>query len=136
VIVVDSNVIVYCWVSGARSDIAQRLRAADPGWHVPILWRSEVRNALAGFMRQDAMSLARARGILHHIESELAGFEHLPAGDAVLEILTRSQLSAYDAEFVALAEELGVVLVTEDKMVLKTFPSLAVSMERFLGHGQ
>ena len=39
-------------------------------------------------------------------------------------------------EQVALAEELGVVLVTEDKMVLKTFPSLAVSMERFLGHGQ
>jgi predicted nucleic acid-binding protein len=132
VIVVDSNVIVYCWVSGAKSSVAQRVRVADPGWQVPLLWRSEVRNSLAGFMRYGSLSPVRARAIMGHIEDELVGSEHLPSSDSVLNVVERSRLSAYDSEFVALAEDLGVVLVTEDKAVLKAFASFAVSMERFL----
>jgi predicted nucleic acid-binding protein len=53
--------------------------------------------------------------------------------DAVLEVVERTRLSAYDAEFVALSKELSVPLVTEDKAVLKAFPETARSMEGFLG---
>ena len=131
-IVVDSHVIVYCWISGARTDVAQRVRAADPDWQVPLLWRSEVRNSLAGFMRDGSISHARARGVMRHIEGELAGAEHLPASDAVLNVVERSRLSAYDAEFVALADGLGVPLVTEDKAIVRAFPAHAMTMEAFL----
>jgi len=132
VIVVDSNVIVYCWVRGARSSAAQRVRVADPGWQVPLLWRSEVRNSLAGFMRDGSLSHARARGIMRHIEGQMTGSEHVPSSDAVWNIVEVSPLSAYDAEFVALAQDLSMALVTEDKAVLKAFPSIALSMEGFL----
>lgn len=131
-IVVDSNVIVYCWIRGARTEIAQRVRAADPGWQVPLLWRSEVRSSLAGFMRDGSISHAQARGLMRHVEQELAGAEHLPDSDVVLNVVERSRLSAYDAEFVALADALRVPLVTEDNAILRAFPAQAMTMEAFL----
>jgi len=72
-IVVDSNVIVYSWISGARTDIAQRVRAADPDWQVPLLWRSEVRSTLAGFMRDGSIGHALACVLMRHIEEQLSG---------------------------------------------------------------
>ena len=69
---------------------------------------------------------------MRHIEIELDGSEHLVASDAVFNVVGQSHLSAYDAEFVALADALGLRLVTEDKAILSSFPLLAVSMERFL----
>ena len=45
-IVVDTNVIHYCWVRGQNTEIAQAVRQKDPEWHAPILWRSELRNVL------------------------------------------------------------------------------------------
>jgi len=43
-----------------------------------------------------------------------------------------SACSAYDAEFVVLARELGIPFVTLDKLLLERFPDAAVSPERFL----
>jgi hypothetical protein len=51
VIVVDSNVIAYCWVNGPLTALAQRVRVKDPERHAPILWRSEMRSILAGYLR-------------------------------------------------------------------------------------
>ena len=61
-----------------------------------------------------------------------AGGRRAPASDAVLNVVERSRLSAYDAEFVALADGLGVPLVTEDKAIVRAFPALAMTMEAFL----
>ena len=65
-------------------------------------------------------------------ESALAGFEHLVSSGTVLRLAASSRLSAYDCEFVALAESLAVPLVTEDRAVLKAFPDVALTMEDFL----
>jgi predicted nucleic acid-binding protein len=40
--------------------------------------------------------------------------------------------SAYDYEFVAVAEDLAVRLVTADRQVLQAFPSIAVSPDKFI----
>jgi predicted nucleic acid-binding protein len=132
VIVVDSNVIAYCWLNGPKTGLAQRVRVADPDWRVPVLWRSEMRSVLAGYLRDGSLSPAEARRVMRQIEEALAGGEHLVASDAVLKVIEATRLSAYDAEFVALAGELSVALVTEDKAVLKAFPETALSMDGFL----
>jgi predicted nucleic acid-binding protein len=131
-IVVDSNVVAYCWIRGERTELAQRVRLRDPAWHVPILWRSEVRSALAGYLRQRALDVDRAATIMAAAESALGGCEHLVASGAVLELAARARLSACDCEFVALAQSLAVPLVTEDAAVLKAFPEVALTMEGFL----
>jgi predicted nucleic acid-binding protein len=132
VIVVDSNVVAYCWMRVERTQIAQRVRLRDPEWHVPILWRSEVRNALAGYLWQATMHLDGAMAIMKAAENALAGCEHFVENGAVLELAARTRLSAYDCEFVALAQSLAVPLVTEDRAVLKAFPEVALTMESFL----
>ena len=131
-IVVDSNVIAYCWLNGPMTGLAQRVRVKDPEWRVPVLWRSEMRSMLAGYLRHGSLSAADTRRVMRQVESALAGFEHLVSSDAVLKVIEASPLSAYDAEFVALAEELSVQLVTEDKAVLKAFPAATLSMKAFL----
>lgn len=42
-----------------------------------------------------------------------------------------SGCSAYDCEFVSLARRLHVPLVTNDRQVLKAFPALAISLEKY-----
>jgi len=133
VIVVDSNVIAYCWLNGPKTGLAQRVRVTDPDWRVPVLWRSEMRSILAGYLRDGSLSPAEARRVMRQIEEALEGREHLMASDAVLRVVVEvTRLSAYDAELVALAQELSVPLVTEDTAVRKAFPATALSMDGFL----
>ncbi len=131
-IVVDTNVIHYCWVRGQNTAIAQAVRRQDPDWHAPILWRSEMRNVLAGYLRRGLLTRTQVVRILRAADQAMADGEHIVADDLVLDIVAHTALTAYDAEFVALATGLGVPLVTADKAVLKAFPEQALTMEAFL----
>jgi len=131
VIVVDSNVIAYCWVNGPLTQLAQRVRVKDPDWHVPILWRSEMRSILTGYLRDGSLTGPQVARIMEAAEDALAGSEHIVPSASVFEIAGKSRLSAYDCEFVALAAVLSVPLVTADKIVLKAYPGQALTMESF-----
>ena len=132
-IVVDTNVIHYCWVPGQNTEIAQAVRRRDPDWHAPILWRSEMRNVLTAYVRRGLLTRAQVVRILKEAGHAMAEGEHIVRDDPVFDIVARSALTAYDAEFVALAAALGVPLVTADKAVLKAFPEQALTMDAFLG---
>ncbi len=132
-IVVDTNVIHYCWVPGQNTKIAQAVRRRDPDWHAPILWRSEMRNVLTAYLRRGLLTRAQVVRILKAADHAMVEGEHIVRDHPVLDIVAHSAPSAYDAEFVALATALGVPLVTEDKAVLKAFPEQALTMEAFVG---
>ncbi len=132
-IVVDTNVIHYCWVPGQNTEIAQAVRRQDPDWHAPILWRSEMRNVLTAYLRRGLLTRAQIVRILKAADQAMAEGEHIVRDEPVLDIVAQSALTAYDAEFVVLAAALGVPLVTADKAVLKAFPDQALTMEAFLG---
>jgi predicted nucleic acid-binding protein len=104
----------------------------DADWHVPILWRSEMRSILTGYLRDGSLSAAQIARIMAAAEETFAGREHLVPRDKVFELAGATRLSAYDCEFVALAASLSVPLVTADKAVLKGFPDQAMTMEAFL----
>ena len=55
-IVVDSNVVAYLYLPGDHTGKAEVLLEQDPDWAVPLLWRSEFRNILAGYMRRKTLT--------------------------------------------------------------------------------
>lgn len=132
-IVVDTNILAYYSLPGPRTREVDVLLRRRPRWAAPLLWRSEFRNVLAGEIRRKGMSVADAMRAMDRASKSLLGGEHAVDDEAVLDLLAQSQCSAYDCEFVALADALETVLVTEDKGLLKAFPkacrSLAVAIE-------
>ncbi len=130
-IVVDTNVIAYLLLPGEHSDAARRAFARDPAWTAPVLWRSEFRSVLAGYMRKGELDVADAAQLEQAAGTILEGAEFHPDGGRVLRLVAASRCSAYDCEFVALGEELGVPLVTTDARVLKDFPETTLALEEF-----
>ena len=127
-IVVDSNVVAYLYLPGDYTEKAEALLERDADWAAPLLWRSEFRNILAGYMRRKTLTFEAARDLQLEAESLLAGAEHEVDSRQVLELVRDSDCSAYDCEFVALAMTLGVKLVTMDAKLLKAFPKYAVAL--------
>jgi predicted nucleic acid-binding protein len=62
----------------------------------------------------------------------LGAHEYTLGGERVLQIVAASPCSAYDCEYVALAQELQIQLVTSDRQVLRHFPQVAVSPRDFV----
>jgi predicted nucleic acid-binding protein len=124
-IVVDTNVIAYLWLPNERRADARALLQLHNRWFAPLLWRSEFRNILAGYFRRGLLSIEQARGAYDGAAEMLRGSERIPTGKSVLELVAGSDLSAYDCEFVAVADTLGIPLATADRKILRTFPRTA-----------
>jgi predicted nucleic acid-binding protein len=91
-------------------------------WAAPRLWRSELRNVLAMYVRKGLLDLADATA-LHRQAAELLGAEEYELETlAVLRLAKASGCSACDCEFVALAEYLDVPLATADAKLARAFP--------------
>lgn len=127
-IVVDTNIVAYLYLPTDQSACAEKLLVAEPDWAVPVLWRSEFRNILAGYLRRGSLSFDAAIAIQAEAEALVAGAEHEVSSRSVLELVRDSDCTAYDCEFVALAKALGVRLVTADKKLQRTFPAVAMGL--------
>lgn len=132
-IVVDTNVIAYLFIPGDYSAAARNAYLHDPQWCAPQLWRSEFRNMLALYLRKKLLSLDTALDLAREAEALLEPREFRVPAAAVLPLAAASRCSAYDCEFVALAQQLQTLLVTSDKQVLMAFPETTRSLGDFSG---
>ena len=132
-IIVDTNVIGYLYLSSEHSTKAEAALLRDPEWCAPLLWRSELRNVLALYVRKKLLSLPDAHQIMDEAAQLMQGREYHVVSHQVLSLAAESTCSAYDCEFVALAKDLGVGLVTTDKQILSQFPDIAQSLHQFTG---
>jgi len=130
-IVVDTNVICYLYMESAHSRHAEQALLKEPDWVAPLLWRSEFRNVLAQYIRKHLLSLTESRQIMNEALHLMEGQEYEVDSQQVLSLVAASNCSAYDCEFVALAEQLGVVLITVDKQLLDNFPDITASLTTF-----
>jgi predicted nucleic acid-binding protein len=127
-IVVDTNVLAYLYLPSEFTTAAEALLEHDPNWSAPILWRSEFRNILAGYMRRKSLTFDQAHTLQSEAESLLAGSEYEVDSLRVLKLVRDSDCSAYDCEFITLAQTLETKLVTMDAKLLKAFPKVAVPL--------
>ena len=131
-IVVDTNIIGYLYLTSDRSGQAEQALRKDPFWSAPLLWRSEFRNVLALYIRKEFLRLDEAQQIMGEATQLMQGREYEITSHQVLSLVAQSTCSAYDCEFVALAEDLDIPLVTIDKQILHQFPGRAISLEEYL----
>ena len=131
-IVVDTNIISYLYLHGEFTDLAEKTFKKDPLWAAPLLWRSEFRNVLALYIRKKLIALDDALQIMEEAELLMKGKEYSAASFHILQLVEQSDCSAYDCEFVALARDLGIVLVTMDKHILASFPDTATRLDHFV----
>ncbi|MFZ4667091.1 MAG: type II toxin-antitoxin system VapC family toxin [Prochlorotrichaceae cyanobacterium] len=124
-IVADSNILAYLYLPCEFTPYVEDLLIADPEWVAPVLWRSEFRNILAGYVRRKTITFEQAYELQREAESLLSGNEFEIDSLDVLTLVRDSECSAYDCEFVALAKRLGINLITMDKKVLRSFPLIA-----------
>ena len=130
-IVVDNSVLVYFWLPGAFAEWAEAAKAQDGIWAAPVLWRAEFRNVLAGYLRRKLLTEAEANTAFLNAQKDLGAQEFTVPTERILKLVLASDCTAYDCEYVALAQDLGVPLVTADKQILRVFPKTTVSLEKF-----
>jgi predicted nucleic acid-binding protein len=131
VIVADTNLISYLLIEGEQTDLARAVWVQDSKWAMPPLWRSEFLNVLVVAHRAGVLDAKHASLLWRRSSVFLNATELEPDGEKVLEIAIEKGISAYDAQFVAVAAELGVPLITADKRLLSKCRSQAVSLQEF-----
>ena len=130
-IVADTNLVSYLLIEGERTLEARRVRQRDPNWVVPPLWRSEFLNVLTTAVRASVLQPRQARDAWRWACELFAHHEHEPSGAEVLEAAIHYGLSAYDAQFIVVAQDLQVPLVTGDRKILRSCGELAISIQDF-----
>jgi predicted nucleic acid-binding protein len=126
-IVVDTNVVAYLFLPGDFTARAETWLREERDWAAPLLWRSEFRNVLAGFLRRRQLGFEAALQIQREAQALLVGREHEVDSQQVLELVRDSGCSAYDCEFVSVAARLGVKLLTSNTQILKAFPQYTLA---------
>ena len=132
-IVADANLLAYLVMPGERTVEAEAVLAKDPTWVMPVLWRSALRSVVHKYIMRGDLTVAQAVALLGQGHDVIGGREGDVDSRDVLELASHSKCTTYDCEYVALANALGVPLVTTDRAVLKAFPKRAMTPAEFLG---
>jgi predicted nucleic acid-binding protein len=127
-IVVDANVIAYLLIPGQYTAASEKLLLQDQDWAAPRLWRSEVRNVLANYVRAGQLEWTDAALLFDRASLILGGNEFEVETSDVLRLSKASGCSAYDCEYVALAEFLDLPFVTADAKLRRAFPKRAKAL--------
>ena len=125
-IVVDTNVISYLLMRGDRSEAIDRLLESDSEWVAPRLWLDEFLNVLATYERLGKLEPEDGSPILRDALSLMQDASYEVPPERVLAVARRTGCSAYDSQYIALSEDLGLKLYTCDQKVLKNCPGLAI----------
>ena len=130
-IVVDTNVMVRLVVGGRQGADAARLFLRNPEWAAPMILMSELTNVLLGFVRQGSMTRDQAKAMCDDAAMVLGPRVVSVSADHVMDVALECGLTAYDAEFVVVARELGVRLATGDRAILKGAGDVAMGSRRW-----
>jgi len=132
VIVVDAELLTALTLVRPLTPLARQAFLKDPDWAAPPLWRSDFRGALWKHLSANRITRDQALRALAMAETVIAGNEPEPDLRQVLELARAHDLEIYDAEYVAVARELGVTFVTTDDELAKTTAPHVISLKAFL----
>ncbi|MCK5077818.1 MAG: VapC toxin family PIN domain ribonuclease, partial [Calditrichia bacterium] len=88
-------------------------------------------NILAVSLRTGNLDSNIIKEIFLKARNHMQGREYFPPYNQVISTFENSTCSAYDCEFVALAKEKNIKLITADKKILNEFPEYTKSFYSF-----
>jgi len=132
VIVADTSLIASLLLSTPATAAAENVLKREPEWTAPDLWRYEFKNVLTTQVRQLGLPADHAVALFGKAEEVILPPDLEVGAGAILALAQARKLSAYDAEFVALAIVLRVKLVTLDRGILRAAPDVAISPDEFI----
>jgi len=131
-IVADTNLIASFWVPNNMEQLAYQSLKKDPEWIAPLLWVSEFRNVLSLYYRKKILDLSSIYQAIDEAEEFMGTREFSINSKQVLTLTAESNCSAYDCEFIALASDFDIQLVTFDKKILAEFPDITIHPDDFV----
>ena len=132
-IVADANLIAALILPVSQhTETAEEILLFDRDWAAPALWKSEFCNILATAVRNGVLNLELAIDAMEAAEQVMGGFEFAVSSVETLKLAAESGCTAYDSEYMLLARDLEVQLVTFDKKLLREFPEIAVHPGDFI----
>jgi predicted nucleic acid-binding protein len=131
-IVADASLLVELWLPGNNFDATVKVLNTDSDWIAPGLWRSEFRNTIAKYLRANLIDLDFAHAAMIEGLEFMSHREHDVNSYRIIDLIGGSRVSAYDAEYIALAQETESRLVTFDRKLINLFPDVAIHPEDFL----
>jgi predicted nucleic acid-binding protein len=132
VIVADANLIAAYCINTAVTPAALAVFARDRAWISPKLWQAEFVSALLKYRRAGVITPDESERALLAAASLMRGMDYDSSVRKVAEVADRTGCSAYDACYVALAEEKKTKLITRDGGVLANAAHVSVTPEQFL----
>ncbi len=117
-IVPDASAFALLLTDDPRADEADRVLRADPAWLVPEHWHVEVLAVIRGLLLGGKLDQPRADAAVAALTSATVAVTSTAPLLARMWQL-RSNLSAYDAGYVAAAEAHDLTLVTADVRIAR-----------------
>lgn len=131
-LLVDTNIIAPLFLHSALSDKVRVLHNGDAVWQTESLALIELSNVLSTYERAGYVTAATARDCLAQAKAFLQPHLVSVTHEAALEVAMRYRVTAYDARFLALADQLGSRLVTQDARLRRAAPALTQSLAEAL----
>lgn len=131
-IVADTNLVVHLFTQTSLTSIAQQVLAKDSNWILPKLWQEEYANVLCKLARKGYLT---SEEVISHFNYTTEQFKNNEISIDITKVIKTSLeygITVYDANFISLAIDHNILVVTEDQEMLKKCPKLAVNMLNFI----
>lgn len=115
-IIADTNLIVALACKTENTGHAFAVQKKDAEWIAPPIWESEFRNVLLAMLRAKIIGINTANAAFQFAAATVETFP--VSTGAVLRLAEAHGLTAYDAEFAALSEWIGVSCLSFDTDLL------------------
>jgi predicted nucleic acid-binding protein len=132
VLIIDTNVLAYLLIEGDYTAAARSLHRHDGDWRSEAFIMVEFTNVLTASIAARRMDLVLAQRFLADATTLLQGKLTSIPHASVLALAVQYHVTAYDACFLALAQQLNSRLVTEDTKLRAAASRLTQSLAEAL----
>ena len=126
VIVVDSSVVAYLLIEGELTEVVRELYQVDSEWVTPPILNHEMLSILAAVGAEENSSHS-VEVIWRDIRALLGARQQVPDPVNSLRLAIELGISGYDAQYLSLAQQLNLPLITGETRLLEVTRGRAVT---------